>query len=72
MKTTKSQNYIDFLSFLCILYHTLNKHRIKMIKVKSVQLGKTLGLSKVPLTETEEGTQVRKEKIGSKHFGPQS
>ena len=29
-------------------------------KVLSVQLGKTLGLTKVPITKTEESTQVRK------------
>ena len=29
-------------------------------KVLSVQLGKTLGLTKVPITETEESTQVQK------------
>ena len=30
------------------------------IKVYSVQLGKTLGLTKVPITETKESTQVPK------------
>ena len=29
-------------------------------KVLSVQLGKTLGLTKVPITETEESNQVQK------------
>ena len=29
-------------------------------KVLSVQLGKTFGLTKVPITETEENAQVRK------------
>ena len=35
--------------------------------VLSVQLGKTLGLTKVPITWTEESTQVRK-KFGLKLF----
>ena len=37
-------------------------------KVLSVQLGKTLGLTKVPITETEKKPQVRK--LGSKLFDP--
>ena len=32
-------------------------------KVLSVQLGKTLCLTKVPITETEESTQVREKKL---------
>ena len=36
-------------------------------KVLSVQLGKTLGQTKVPITETEESTQVQ-EKIWFKTF----
>ena len=31
------------------------------IKVKSIQLGKTLGLTKVPITKTEESTLVQKQ-----------
>ena len=39
-------------------------------KVLSVQLGKTLGPTKVPITETEENTQVQK-RVGLKLFLPQ-
>ena len=37
-----------------------NKNIVNKTKVLSVQLGKTLGRTKVAITETEESTQVRK------------
>ena len=42
--------------------------KVNKTKVLSVKLGKTLGLTKVPITETEESTQVRK--LGLKLFEP--
>jgi len=45
------------------------KRYLNKTKVLSVQLGKTLGLTKVPITKTEESTQVRK--LGLKLFWPQ-
>ena len=44
-----------------------HENSINKTKVLSVQLGKSLGLTKVPITETEERTQVRK-KIWFKTF----
>ena len=45
------QKYLD-------LFETLLE--FNKTKVLSVQLGKTLGLTKVPITETDESTQVPK------------
>ena len=45
--------------------------KLNKTKVLSVQLGKTLCLTKVPITKTKESTQVQKEKFGLKLFCPQ-
>ena len=47
-----------------------DKKNTNKTKVLSVQLGKTLGLTKLPITETEENTQVRKKKFCLKLFDP--
>ena len=48
----------SIIFFLFSILISVNK-----TKVLSVQLGKTLGLNKVPITETEESTQARKKNL---------
>ena len=51
-----------------VFSHVFNQHQLpNKTEVYSVQLGKTLGLTKVPIAETEESTQVRK-KFGLNYF----
>ena len=54
-----------FSSVAPIYQQALNTARYSNNKTKvlSVKLGKTLGLTKVPITDSEESTQVRKKLV---------